>query len=883
VFPSLPSTKISNDYRPDQDLDTDNSCNRKDSFERYPLVQWYKQYRQGCSGAWRPAWDPPSNITQGMRTAWENDESARRHFYFLLSGGNPVIALTGKYFKLYELEMILSFTIWAVVAYTTYCVYFITRMCASLVQSWPLECVILLFLGGLTQHAHAIKIPVRCWYRLRQTSFLSWCETQWNEAIFWDTPQSDLTVEPPEFTYDSALPAHADMIRILTIHPARSSSMSIRCTLSAGEALEGIREYEALSYCWTLEKTTKKIICNGMAFSVRPNLFAALKALRRTDRDRRLWVDAICINQAKQEDGSDEKNFQIRLMPQIYKSCKQVHVWLGKHEKCADAAVRLIHTIRTHLVDLTLRQELDQVRDIEADIHHALRSRDLPNRVSRKWEALGRILDDPYWTRMWIVQEVLLGSSPVVHIGRFLVPIEFILEAVYAIHPFNIPGLESGRMNGAAQLYALRSQGAHRGQHDLWKLIELTRYAQASNPVDKVYALYGLTSDRESGGIRQPVKVDLPKERLFRTAANELQLNSHTLAVLKYASRVPYPNPDLESWVPDLETSACCNPLPPVDANRIRYSPELSNFMSTTFQYETDTTRAEHLWRLGIVGIVQRETILECGPVLMSSIPTRGDNLWTFYRLSYRAQNIYFSWISMALRGQSGPERADHLVELHNVLDVGFASDRWTPRRTVFEHWMISYRIASYVGVLRLYWISGFLHALAVFFMFSIAVYRGAVSIRTSNKLALVFCTGRRLCTTSGGFLVLAPARTQKGDRIVIAHGSDMPLILRRASDRQSDDDMVFIGEAWIPRLSKFAVTDGKRTIWLGKDRVQRQKKQPGSVFGRWRDARHALGFLHDPNFRRQSNSISAEHGRASCRYYHATDDLSKSEIQSMV
>jgi hypothetical protein len=47
---------------------------------------------------------------------------------------------------------------------------------------------------------------------------------------------------------------------------------------------------------------------------VGPNLLTALKRLRLPDGSRRLWIDAICINQ---EDGR-EIFHEVRLMTNIY-------------------------------------------------------------------------------------------------------------------------------------------------------------------------------------------------------------------------------------------------------------------------------------------------------------------------------------------------------------------------------------------------------------------------------------------------------------------------------------------------------------------------------------------------------------------------------------
>ena len=77
-------------------------------------------------------------------------------------------------------------------------------------------------------------------------------------------------------------------------------------------------QYEALSYCWGDMKQPKRTIwINGRPFEVLFNLYDALTRLRRPTPIRKLWIDAICINQVG-EKGIAEKNIQIPLMGKIY-------------------------------------------------------------------------------------------------------------------------------------------------------------------------------------------------------------------------------------------------------------------------------------------------------------------------------------------------------------------------------------------------------------------------------------------------------------------------------------------------------------------------------------------------------------------------------------
>jgi hypothetical protein len=55
------------------------------------------------------------------------------------------------------------------------------------------------------------------------------------------------------------------------------------------------------------------------------NLWDFLHEARSRKDQRRLWVDALCINQSH----IDEKNHQVGIMGEIYSKAAWVLVWLG--------------------------------------------------------------------------------------------------------------------------------------------------------------------------------------------------------------------------------------------------------------------------------------------------------------------------------------------------------------------------------------------------------------------------------------------------------------------------------------------------------------------------------------------------------------------------
>ena len=86
--------------------------------------------------------------------------------------------------------------------------------------------------------------------------------------------------------------------------------------------------YRALSYAWGNRDVTRSVFirCNGRQVPVSSNLRDILRRLRRPDHEIVLWVDALCINQAD----DDERTHQVSFMRLIYENAAECIIWLGE-------------------------------------------------------------------------------------------------------------------------------------------------------------------------------------------------------------------------------------------------------------------------------------------------------------------------------------------------------------------------------------------------------------------------------------------------------------------------------------------------------------------------------------------------------------------------
>jgi hypothetical protein len=156
--------------------------------------------------------------------------------------------------------------------------------------------------------------------------------------------------------------------------------------------------FVALSYTWGPEFPAQDILvaspeCRGW-LSVRQNLYDFL-VVRRTCGSTWFWIDQICINQGK----DDEKTHQVNQMAEIY-SVAAVEVWLGSE---FEGSNELVDLIVRESVRPTLRTHLELSVDNQGFSTH------IP--------CLRRLLCNPYWSRLWVTQEIVLGKVVNIRVG----------------------------------------------------------------------------------------------------------------------------------------------------------------------------------------------------------------------------------------------------------------------------------------------------------------------------------------------------------------------------------------------------------------------------------------------------------------------------------
>jgi len=212
-------------------------------------------------------------------------------------------------------------------------------------------------------------------------------------------------------------------IRVLILRPGPSDDL-IHCQLKQVSLSDGYA-YETLSYAWGNAFNTSDISLDGMLFSITKNLCCALRYLRHKESPRVIWVDAICINQ----NDEDEKSEQVQIMGDIYIVAAKVYAWLGE----ADCQMDTVFTVLREFRDRKKTEEppnhfdaAEQLffhRQLFCDIYQA-KAGALPEQndldddtLLEEFNWLCPLYEQPYWRRVWIVQELVLAKEVVVCCG----------------------------------------------------------------------------------------------------------------------------------------------------------------------------------------------------------------------------------------------------------------------------------------------------------------------------------------------------------------------------------------------------------------------------------------------------------------------------------
>jgi heterokaryon incompatibility protein (HET) len=297
-----------------------------------------------------------------------------------------------------------------------------------------------------------------------------------------------MTSELKSFVYDPIAKSF-DQIRLLRFFDSKT-------ILIFHASLSDTPGYRALSYTWGTDFSDKPLQVlvdvdgelQPRSLIVTTNCMSALERLYEDDCFTPVWIDAICIDQSK----DDERNHQVALMSQIYSTAEKVQIDLGPGDEGTCRALNYIKKEYEFQSTGTPLQFFPYTEVAPLDIQ----------------KSLSDILSSSWFTRVWVLQEVHFAKYAEVLCGGDKIP--WSILRLLGIHYYDnddaMLSLTQPKQRCTASLPntpkippILSISENRQIEKTLWYWMEETSSLKSTDPRDSVYALLGLASDVRNG------------------------------------------------------------------------------------------------------------------------------------------------------------------------------------------------------------------------------------------------------------------------------------------------------------------------------------------------------------------------------------------------
>ncbi|KAF3764297.1 HET-domain-containing protein [Cryphonectria parasitica EP155] len=354
-----------------------------------------------------------------------------------------------------------------------------------------------------------------------------------------------------EYRYENSPLDHYE-IRCLVLAPGTdTTNEALACTLQTVN-LTHKPKFEAISYTWGGSEKPDTIMCNGQPLRITSNLRAALLQVQHPDRERVLWADAICINQADKQ----EKSRQVRLMKEIYTQATRVLVCLGPQGD--DHAIRAAALLAD--VNQLYFTTLNSITVKRWD-SFPFPAQDEPLLSDTRWSSLWELFDQPWFKRGWVVEEaglaaevwVLWGGASIdwLHIlrtVRWVASRASTLEDVYNIYvPYMHLDIFDHRHRQEVKLFFQRTRFYSQS------FLGILEYGRELGFYDKRDHIYGFLGLPAAKNIRGDLTIDYNKPYLevYRDFAVSYLEKTQHLDLLHYVEHdITTLRDDFPSWIP---------------------------------------------------------------------------------------------------------------------------------------------------------------------------------------------------------------------------------------------------------------------------------------------------------------------------------------------
>ena len=286
-----------------------------------------------------------------------------------------------------------------------------------------------------------------------------------------------------------------DYTRVLALQPGKAND-PLECQIRDVSALAKA-SYDAISYVWGSQDATESIRCTTeddgeqVDLPLTRSAAGALRAVRKTDKERLVWIDCICISQTSKE----EKAAQVAMMDIIFANAGTVLIWLGVDEKGQSVAAA-DHAGRIH------ECFGDETRNRWRESRETVVFKPI-DPVARQscYDGLESVLPlfecELFW-RLWCVQELALAKQPIIYWGSVVLDWQVVLSIAAFIEtraPLSVAHTGYAGVHNVIMLECLREQVRGQGlikRVPFSRLLSLTRLHGVTEPHDRIFSLLGL-------------------------------------------------------------------------------------------------------------------------------------------------------------------------------------------------------------------------------------------------------------------------------------------------------------------------------------------------------------------------------------------------------
>ncbi|KAH8679397.1 heterokaryon incompatibility protein-domain-containing protein [Ilyonectria robusta] len=567
----------------------------------------------------------------------------------------------------------------------------------------------------------------------------------------------------PRYT---ALPGPSSL-RVIAIYPGRDDDV-LTGTLDVLDLDDPGAHYEAISYRWGCPNgQLKPMILSGRRVYINSTLSAILLSLRLRTRVRILWADALCINQADHM----ERRQQVGMMQRIYSRASRVIIHLRGYNNHVRECFLAIKDLASAWITFQKGRN-------GHDGGHASSNNIFGNVMDNvKMGRIAEVFKNCYWTRLWVVQEVVSARAAVVHWNGEVISWTLVGLATTLIR--NNEGLwkdftsvkmsqssRAGLMN-AYLMYRLPSPRFRSNSLSFLDLLRLTRSFKVTEPLDRIYATLGLPS-RQTGHERTFISPDYRLlQRGLYTRVFYWVVNTHEtpLEILSAVRHTAQSIPSFPTWIPQWH----------VDPIRSIASSHHRSMKFDASKGWPSKPLLQVCWKLNernltlegfIIG-----TITSSQEILPPSLPRSGR---TRTRCMIEHKQGLITWITqqfpasehvqsrMSLTLTAGQDWYGTIVQGQAALER---------HRSCFQNWTLQHLSGQELDA------------------------GSREDAKKYGRGVQTVCRGRKLFAAAGCQMGLGPETLMPGDTVCVLLGGPVPYILRSLGSNVYH----FVGECYVP------------------------------------------------------------------------------------